>query len=153
MRSVPRARTADRRSLGKAAICEAGRVRVAGKPRVLVLLFVAVLLLSACAGAGKARVTGRLRVEVGGRAPAVHAGYPGVIRAVKDGRIVTTTSTRSDGSFALSVSPGTYLFTGMWPPACVVPCPSRICAQTGPVHVTKKMHSLVIVCQLPSASA
>src|ERR1700688_66065 len=105
------------------------------------LACIGLLLLAAAgcsSGSQAARITGVLRAEGGTNLGAI-AGFPGLIRAVQGGRTIAASSTKPDGSFELTVKPGTYIVVGGWQGQCAAPCnwPAG-CGTSDPVHVTKQ---------------
>jgi hypothetical protein len=80
----------------------------------------------------------------------VFVGYPGLVRAVQGSRTITSASTKPDGSFELSVNPGTYVLTGGWQDQCAAPCNWQAgCGETVPVAVDKHdVHDVRIVCSM-----
>jgi hypothetical protein len=78
-------------------------------------------------------------------------GYPGVARAVESGRVVATTRTREDGTFTLTVKPGSYVIQGMWRDVCGAPCgwETATCGETGPIDVKhSRVRGVVVTCDL-----
>jgi hypothetical protein len=110
----------------------------------------ATLTIGACSGSSSSvRVDGTLTAQ-GGKSSHVWTGYPGVVRAVQGGRTIASASTKSDGSFELTVKPGTYVPIGGWKQACAAPCDWQGgCAQNPPITVGRRqVHDVGIICAL-----
>jgi len=114
-----------------------GKRRLIGV-RTLALVFGLLLTGAACSsGNGSVRAEGSLHAS-GGTSSAVLAGYPGIVHATQNGRTIASANTKPDGSFSMSVKPGTYVFVGGWQEQCTAPCNWQAgCGQSAPTAVTK----------------
>jgi hypothetical protein len=113
-------------------------------------IVVATVAVGACSGSSSSvRLDGTLTAE-GGTSSHVFVGYPGIVRAVQGSRTVTSVSTKPDGSFELSMNPGTYVLIGGWKDQCAAPCNWQAgCGQTAPMPVGQHdVHDVRIVCAL-----